>query len=590
MTAPDPVATPEPATLATSAAPTSPDPAEVTAAPDVATATVDDTVTTTPANPVALMAAALSPLGVTPAGTPEAPVESPAMWAAMAFARRQLDPTAAEPAQTVALASMATPMTTSMATPTALAAAQVDQAQTLAAASTVATPYLPFDMSVAPTDKVVIAHYVPWLPISLDNLPSSQDYYTTQYLNPLGENGVHAAYGGYLRDRPLPRDPINGPDWQVQDLMTEVNQAKSVGIDGFAVDIIAPSSQNAQVSTMYQAASTVGAFSIQPVADMSGPLRTMTSQEFASNFAPYLTSASAQRLPDGRPVLGSFYAEAQTASWWSDTMTVFHDDYGLDVAFVPTFLDAYNNMDAFAPFSYGFGNWGGRNTLNTDPQYTFPGTQASLVEKAHSLGKIWMQPIAFQDSRPREGLFEESGNSTVSTNGWNLANQYDADWVQLVTWNDYAEGTAMAPSVGHGYRMLDEQAYFIDQFKHGGAPTVLRDALYVSHRTQFVGAQSTYDETLNMQVRPGTPATTDNVEVVAYTTAPATIVASIGGVMSSCEVGAGRSTCTFPLQAGNVVVGLQRNGTWQTIVQSPYAVTTTPYTEDLEYHVAGGLR
>ena len=51
-----------------------------------------------------------------------------------------------------------------------------------------------------------------------------------------------------LRDRPLPRDPINNPDWKYLDILNEVNQAKSVGIDGFAVDIVAASQGTNMVS------------------------------------------------------------------------------------------------------------------------------------------------------------------------------------------------------------------------------------------------------------------------------------------------------------------------------------------------------
>ena len=53
--------------------------------------------------------------------------------------------------------------------------------------------------------RKVFAHYIPSFPISIDNKDSDQDYYATQYLTVRGENGIHAAYGGYLRDRPLPR-------------------------------------------------------------------------------------------------------------------------------------------------------------------------------------------------------------------------------------------------------------------------------------------------------------------------------------------------------------------------------------------------
>ena len=451
------------------------------------------------------------------------------------------------------------------------------------------TPYLPFDMPAGPTDKLVFAHYVPWLPISVDNEPADQDYYTTHYLTTYGENGIHAAYGGYTRDRPLPRAPINDPDWRYLDILTEVEQAKSVGIDGFAVDIVTPASNATAVNNLLRAAQTSGNFSIQLTADMSGPLGTYTSDQFAGEFAPLLASPGAQRLSDGRVVLGAFYAERQTASWWGDTLTTLQDDYQLEVAFVPTFL--FNaNLDAYASISYGFSNWGGRNPADTDPTATWSGSPTDLANRAHALGKIWMQPTAFQDMRPREGLYDEAGNSITNSNGWTAAINNDAEWVQLMTWNDYAETTHMAPSVEHGWRLLDMQAAYVAQFKYDVDPLILRDAIYVSHRDQFANSESTYEETLPMQLRPGKPPATNLVEVVVFTTAPATLWVDIGGVVSSCQVGGGRSACSFPLQTGAVTVRLERNGTTVASVQSPYTVTNTPYVQDLQYHIAGGLR
>jgi hypothetical protein len=289
--------------------------------------------------------------------------------------------------------------------------------------------------------------------------------------------------------------------------------------------------------------------------------------------------------------LGAFLPEAKSAAWWSNALGILRDTYGVDVAFVPTFVfDPYSNMDAFAPISYGFSSWGGRNPVDTDPTPTSPGSQQSLVDKAHSLGKIWMQSVAFQDARPQSGVFEESQNSVTNTNAWQVAIQNDAEWVQLLTWNDYTEGTAMAPSVQHGWDILDMQAYYIQKFKYNVDATVVRDAIYVSHRTQFADSESQFADTVQMQVRPGTPAPTDMVEVVVFATAPATITATIGGVETSCSVGAGRSTCAFPLREGQVVISMSRNGVVQNTVVSPYTVTDTPYLQDLQYHVAGGLR
>src|SRR5271163_5102182 len=100
---------------------------------------------------------------------------------------------------------------------------------------TTVTPYLPFNLLERDSPRKVFAHYMPGLPISIDNKDGDEDYYAKQYLTTNGENGKHAAYGGFLRDRPLPRAHSNLPDWQLADLRTEIGQAQSVGIDGFAV-------------------------------------------------------------------------------------------------------------------------------------------------------------------------------------------------------------------------------------------------------------------------------------------------------------------------------------------------------------------
>lgn len=454
------------------------------------------------------------------------------------------------------------------------------------------TPYLPIDMPTGPSAQKVFAHYVPWMPISYDNLPGAVDYYATQLMSIMGENGIHAAYGGYLRDRPLLRDTISDPNWKYLDVLTEVKQARSVGIDGFTVDITSPALQNDTVTNLLKAAASTPGFSIQPQADLSSPyLTNISASDFAAAFAPYLSSPGAFKLSDGRSVLSAFYADGKSVAWWSSALKALKTTYGIDVAFVPTFLDAGAHMADFAPISYGFGNWGARNARDTDPANAAPGSQVDLVRTAHQMGKIWMQPIAFQDNRPRNGLYNESANSLTNTNTWDIAINERAEWVQMVTWNDYAEGTAMAPSVEHGWSLLDMQAFEIAKYKYGaGAAPVIRDAVYVSHRTQFATSESTYVETIPMQIWPNTPAPVDNVEVVVYAKAASVVTVSIGGVQSSCSVGAGRSVCSFPLREGQVGVTLARGGATIAAVNSPYTVTNTPYTQNMDYHVAGGLR
>jgi hypothetical protein len=356
------------------------------------------------------------------------------------------------------------------------------------------TPFLPFDMPIGPSDRKVFAHYVPWIPISVDNLPAEKDYYTTQLMNPDGENGIHRAYGGLFRDRPAPRPPVKSPNFKDVDVATDISQAKSVSVDGFAVDVLSPATQDADINRVLTAADAAGDFNIQITADMTGRLAAATPAEFASQIAPYLKAASIQRLTDGRVVLGAFFAERQPVAWWSDVLNEFRTGHGLDVAFVPTFLDADAYIDAFAPISYGLSNWGFRNPSLVDPPNTQVGMPTDLVRRAHHLGKIWMQPVAFQDNRPQAGTYEESLNGVTNRNAWLIATKEGAEWANLITWNDYAETTAIAPSSKHGWRILDMDAYRIAIYKYGAAPPVVREALFVSHRTQPFAAMPTTPE------------------------------------------------------------------------------------------------
>ena len=124
----------------------------------------------------------------------------------------------------------------------------VAEAAAPAAAKTASKPRLPFDMPSKATLRKsrhkVFANWVSSLPISLDNKNPASDYYKVNYLSPRGEHGKHAAYGGYLRDRPLGRKPLKTSSWRLADMKTEVRQAISEGIDGFTVVIYSLPSQD----------------------------------------------------------------------------------------------------------------------------------------------------------------------------------------------------------------------------------------------------------------------------------------------------------------------------------------------------------
>jgi Glycosyl hydrolase family 71 len=456
--------------------------------------------------------------------------------------------------------------------------------------NTVFTPYLPFNLVQSPSPRKVFAHYMPDLPISIDNQNGDDDYYATQYLTVGGEDGKHAAYGGYLRDRPLPRAHSDRPDWKLADLQTEIAQAKSVGIDGFAVDVLAPRGTSDDVDLILQASATVNDFAILVTADVTGPLGTMTAPDFAADIAPYLKSQAAFRLQDSRPVLGAFAAETKTPAWWMSVLDTLREKFKLSVGFVPTFVTVADNPERFAPFSFGLSTWGGRspNTMKTDDYGR--GSATDVIQRTHRLGKLWMQPVAFQDSRPRSGIFEESANSLTNRLAWQIADQQHAEWVELLTWNDYSESTAMAPSVAHGWGILDMNAYDIAGFKFGRRPRILRDAVFVSYRRQPVAARPVYRETSLMHLAPDSVAARDNIEAVTFATAPSEVLINVGAQHHSCSVPAGRGICVFPLNFGAISAEMQRDGEVVATARSNADVTGSPYVQDLQYRVVGGLR
>lgn len=452
------------------------------------------------------------------------------------------------------------------------------------------TPYLPFDMAGTPSTRKVFAHYMPNFPISIDNKNGSEDYYATQYLTVYGESGAHEAYGGYLRDRPLPRAHSERHDWKIADLETEIAQAKSVGVDGFAVDVLQPRAVSNVVDQMLHAATEPGNFTILITADITGPLEAMSVADFAADIAAYLRAPSVFHLLDGRPVLGAFAAERKPPEWWASVLDILRDRFKLAVAFVPTFLDVADNLERFAPFSYGFSMWGGRSPREMSVDDGSRGSPIDIIRRTHQLGKLWMQPIPFQDSRPRSGSFDESVNGLTNRMAWQLADQRGADWVQLITWNDYSESTAMAPSVVHGWGILDMNAYDIARFKSGSTPHVVRDTLYVSYRKQPFGVPPVYPETWLMTVAPTSTPPTDLIEVVAFSAAPSQVYLSAGTQTFSCDVPAGRGICTFPLSLGAISAVLLRDGVVVGSAHSNADVTATPYVQDLQYRVVGGLR
>ncbi|MEU5146609.1 MULTISPECIES: glycoside hydrolase family 71 protein [Streptomyces] len=445
---------------------------------------------------------------------------------------------------------------------------------------------LPFDMpqpaalrSGEAGRKLVFAHYFTPYPLSLDNAAADNDYYTRNYLNPDGESGKHGRYGGLLRDRPLPVTPKSG-DWEYANLQQEVRTARAAGIDGFTLDLLSLSGKNWDRSNLLMAAarSVDPSFKIMLMPDMTS-LKTDDPRVLAGAIATLADASAAHRLPDGRLVVSPFKAEAKNVAWWTEVISILKTDHGIRTAFVPLFLDFGAHSGDFAPISHGFSEWGSRSYVGQE-------SSTRDVQRAHGMGKIWMQPVSVQDARPNQGIYDEAGNTATLRATWTRAIEDGADWVQLTTWNDYSEGSQFAPSLHNGHAYLDLTSYYLTRFKTGGWPKIVRDTLYLSARTQFADADPTGDQSLVMSLRKGSAPARDTVEVLSFLTEAASVRTTVGTAQGGHDAPAGIHAKLLPLKPGTSAAHVVRDGKASAKVDLPFRVDHTVEVQDLQYYAA----
>jgi hypothetical protein len=118
--------------------------------------------------------------------------------------------------------------------------------------------------------------------------------------------------------------------------------------------------------------------------------------------------------------------------------------------------------------------------------------------------------------------------------------------VQVQTWNDFAEGAQVVPTLGSGWGWTDLFQYFNYKHKTGVFPTIVRDAVYLVHRKQqttgnhlgggatYSGVQSKFVSLYHDPATGHTPFNTDSplvniVDAVVFLTSAATVNVVSGG-------------------------------------------------------------
>lgn len=409
------------------------------------------------------------------------------------------------------------------------------------------------------SSKKVFAHYFYPFPLSVGNKSASEDYYNVHYLNKNGESGKWLAMGGYLRQRPLPVPAGSGGNWQLSNVQQEVRMAIARGITGFSIDVLSPkevSGADSHLQLLLSAAQSVDPrFKILVMPDISA-LKT-DADTVVKIIAVAAASPAAYRLADGRLAVSAFNAGANSADWWSGVLAQLKSR-GITVAFVPTFMGWKGQASAFAPISYGFADWG---TATAQAAQNMKG-DPDIAHKQY--GKIYMMPVDPQQYRPKGSIYWEASNSAAFRNAWMSAINGGADWVQLVTWSDFSESSqiqpytdaTLRPDIGTGFYNLN--AYFATWYLTGKQPAITHDVLYYFYRREPTNAASTAQSAPNKIV---SSAPEDNIELLAFLTAPGELKITIAGKSATQNAPAGITSFKVPTAAGTPVFSLGRGGT-----------------------------
>lgn len=414
--------------------------------------------------------------------------------------------------------------------------------------------------------KVFIDYYPP-MPLSFHNKRDSEDGYAANYFKPNGSGAKFANVGGFIQDRPLPVGKWSSPYWQEINLTIEILRAIAIGGDGFVVDVLRlpPGPGSEPVSMLYEVAANIAPdFRLMPCIDQAA-LKFITSRQIVEALTFFYNQHSVSRLEDSRMLVSAFFPESRPAQLWKEVIDEMAERR-MPVAFLPVFLNTLDASD-FVPFSYGFSTWGER-----DPITVKSSVSAKKVRSLPGASQVWMQPVAPQDVRPKVAAFWECRGSLLFRALWLEAMKRRADFVHIVTWNDYSESTAIAPSIGTQFVFYDLTAYYGAWYKLGRPPRVLADAIYYLHRQQIIGADQLGAAT-QYRLRGTTPIS-NIIEGVFFLTEAATVEIEIAGKVSAQKSKAGIKCFQTQAAEGRPIFRIKRDG--RTIIEIFSAWTISP--------------
>ncbi|WP_144107900.1 glycoside hydrolase family 71 protein [Paraburkholderia sp. BCC1886] len=398
--------------------------------------------------------------------------------------------------------------------------------------------------------------------------------------------------------------PRGGPNAGVEDYALEIHDAMQRGIDGFALNCggwsVHEPQYKARVLQIYEAAERfAGAFRLFVSADGH-------ARDELADIVHTTRGLAAQLMQNGKPVLSAYGLGGRDIVRADALM---RDAQKLGAWFIPHFSPTTGEAVIGANQASEIAT-----RIAGADGYFFFGAAAAPDSLARSIallstalkraGKTFMAPVTPYYRGLSTGTnyraFETDGFSGMAKE-WRAAIAAGANWIQIVTWNDWAESSYVAP-IGSSSRAqiynprfgsllshtgyLDASRHFIRWFKSGVEPVIERDELYYFYRLHPVDVQTNLLRAFTDHAAfppKANAALTALVHVTAFLKQAATLEITCGDTRRVVELNAGVNEIAVPSAPGVPHFSLIRHGAAVLQKSGELAITSNDYSGAFNY-------
>ena len=298
---------------------------------------------------------------------------------------------------------------------------------------------------------------------------------------------------------------------------------------------------------------------------------------------------------DGKTAFSAWHPGVHPLSFWNEVFDECKAN-NAEAAFIPCYhineeggITDWKNL---LPLCHAFM----KSSFASAYEHALKANSRNLANEVHGAGMDkFVHTIRGNDARAHSGVYFEPANFRNLMETWDIAidhlDNYPQDWVQLYTWNDIHENQGMHPFTGIQYALYDINAYYIQWYKTGEKPDIIKDALYYSHRRHHMNAQPDFSKQTAGKFRVlGNTDTQNDIQLLSFLTKPGTLKIKVGDSLYTKEADAGINSFIVPIQEGVPRFYLIRGNKVVTETVSKWPVDNDIVYEDPLYRAGGSLR